>query len=283
MLNTDCTRPTSARKSRPFAALPHELRKDPALRGKDKAILLAAALLEYARDKPSCWPSNARLALDLGCCPRTVQLALRDLQRAGWVRVELGADNPTGRLIVLVWREADCAPPSPPVARPPATPVARECRSEGEEKRPESARAMSGPTPPAGEGGKEPDLATLHQWAEGNDPILRKIARNRLDELARAAAEAAGPAPSDPGHDCLSPAQAPVPRARETSGPGPINATMFYSPDPSPSPCLLAGRSTHRGIGIRSWHYRSTGHTAIEEGDRRRFRLHRHLARHKIY
>jgi Helix-turn-helix domain len=202
MLNTDCTRPTSARKSRPFAALPHELRKDPALRGKDKAILLAAALLEYARDKPSCWPSNARLAMDLGCCPRTVQLALRDLQRAGWVRVELGADNPTGRLIILVWREADCAPPSPPVARPPMTPVARECRSEGEEKRPESAAGHESPPPPAGDGGEEPDLATLHQWAEGNDPILRKIARNRLDELARAAAEAAGPAPSDPGHDC---------------------------------------------------------------------------------
>jgi hypothetical protein len=88
--------------TRPFAALPHDLRKDPQLRGRDKAPLLAAALLEYARDKTSCFPSNRRLAEDLGCCARTVQLALADLRRAGWVRVELGADTPTARRIVLV-------------------------------------------------------------------------------------------------------------------------------------------------------------------------------------
>src|SRR4051812_15185070 len=90
--------------SLPFAALPHDLRKDPALRGHDKAKLLAAALLEYARDKPSCFPSNRRLAEDLGCSPRTVQLALAALQRAGWIRVEQGGD---GRRIWLTWREAD--------------------------------------------------------------------------------------------------------------------------------------------------------------------------------
>src|SRR5437763_4721 len=101
-----------------FAALPHALRRDPALRGHDKAVLLAAALLEYARGKPSCWVSNRRLAEDLGCTPRTIQLALAALRGAGWVRVELGTDTPTGRRLVLVWREADCAPPSLPVAHP---------------------------------------------------------------------------------------------------------------------------------------------------------------------
>ena len=48
-----------------FAALPHALRRDPRLRGQDKAVLLAAALLEYARGKTSCWPSNRRLADDM--------------------------------------------------------------------------------------------------------------------------------------------------------------------------------------------------------------------------
>jgi hypothetical protein len=53
----------------PFAALPHDLRKDPQLKGNRTAIVLAAALLEYARSKPACWPSNARLAEDLGVLP----------------------------------------------------------------------------------------------------------------------------------------------------------------------------------------------------------------------
>src|SRR3954452_6611953 len=124
---------------RPFAALPHDLRKDPALRGHDKAILLAAALLEYARDKPSCWPSNRRLAEDLGCSPRTVQLALAALREAGWIRMELGADVPTGRRLVLTWREIDCAPSPLPVAPHPAQSVAPEWRQRENQDPPESA------------------------------------------------------------------------------------------------------------------------------------------------
>src|SRR3954464_583506 len=112
---------------RPFAALPHDLRKDPALRGHDKAILLAAVLLEYARDKPSCFPSNRRLAEDLACSPRTVQLALAALQRAGWIRVEQEGE---GRRIWLTWREADCAPAPKPVAPDWAQAVAPELRRE---------------------------------------------------------------------------------------------------------------------------------------------------------
>ena len=66
--------------------------------------MLAAALLEYARARDSCWPSNRRLAEDLGCCQQTVRNALAALQAAGWVRVEHGASNPTGRVIWLTWR-----------------------------------------------------------------------------------------------------------------------------------------------------------------------------------
>ena len=81
----------------PFAALPHELRKDPRLKGHRTAIVLAATLLEYARDSPHCWPSNRRLAEDLGVCQQTVRNALATLQAAGWCRVEHGVGNPTRR------------------------------------------------------------------------------------------------------------------------------------------------------------------------------------------
>ena len=45
-----------AKTQLPFAALPHDLRKDPRLRGKDKAILLAAALLESHALSPRARP-----------------------------------------------------------------------------------------------------------------------------------------------------------------------------------------------------------------------------------
>ena len=92
-------------QSLPFAALPHDLRKDPRLKGNRTAIVLAAALLEYAPGtKPSCFPTNARLAADLGCCQQTVRHALADLQSAGWIRIALGSNQPNGRRIWLTWR-----------------------------------------------------------------------------------------------------------------------------------------------------------------------------------
>jgi hypothetical protein len=192
-----------------FSMLPHDLRKDPDLKGHDKAILLAAALLEYARKKASCWPSNRTLAEDLGCCVRTVQLALRALQAAGWIRIEYGADNPTGRLIILVWREAHCAPSRGPIAPPPAAPVAPEAahQKEREKKRPVTAAGFEGPPPPAGEP-EEPDLATLHQWAEGSDHVLRRIALARLEELrveavGQTVQVIAGPTDGGPARDEL--------------------------------------------------------------------------------
>src|SRR4051812_30381250 len=95
-----CARAAGAVKAVvPFAALPHELRRDPRL--NPRAVVTAAALLEYARSSPSCWPSNARLARDMHCTARTVQNALADLLAAGWIAVRRGAANPTGRVIAL--------------------------------------------------------------------------------------------------------------------------------------------------------------------------------------
>src|SRR5271166_2852391 len=118
----------------PFAALPHELRKDPRLKGNRTAIVLAAALLEYARARDSCWPSNRRLAEDLGCCHQTIRNALAALQTAGWVRVEHGASNPTGRIIWLTWRAKQATPsnrldpPLKPAGGIPLKPVEPEAK-----------------------------------------------------------------------------------------------------------------------------------------------------------
>ena len=132
--------PGAKTQSLPFAALPHELRKDPRLKGNRTAIVLAAALLEYARARDSCWPSNRRLAEDLGCCQQTVRNALAALQAAGWVRVEHGASNPTGRVIWLTWRVGRVIPPTPSnrldlplktAGEPPLKPVGPESENRG--------------------------------------------------------------------------------------------------------------------------------------------------------
>ena len=141
--------PGAKTQSLPFAALPHELRKDPRLKGNRTAIVLAAALLEYARARDSCWPSNRRLAEDLGCCQQTVRNALAALQAAGWVRVEHGASNPTGRVIWLTWRAGRVIPPTPSnrldlplktAGEPPLKPVGPESRIVVVEEREESPK-----------------------------------------------------------------------------------------------------------------------------------------------
>ena len=125
---------TQSNTSIPFAALPHALRKDPRLKGNRTAIVLAAALLEYARARDSCWPSNRRLAEDLGCCHQTIRNALAALQAAGWVRVEHGASNPTGRIIWLTWRAKQATspnrldPPLKPAGGIPLKPVEPEVK-----------------------------------------------------------------------------------------------------------------------------------------------------------
>ncbi|MBV8556098.1 MAG: helix-turn-helix domain-containing protein [Planctomycetaceae bacterium] len=79
--------------------------------GNQTAIVLAATLLEYARAKAYCYPTNATLAADMGCCVSTIQNALAALRAAGWVRLELGSNQPNGRRIWLTWR-CGSAPPA---------------------------------------------------------------------------------------------------------------------------------------------------------------------------
>lgn len=66
------------------------------LSGQDKARLVAAAMLKYARaDGTNAHPGRARLAEDLDLSVNTVDRALRRLVDAGWlVRTQSGSTSP---------------------------------------------------------------------------------------------------------------------------------------------------------------------------------------------
>jgi Helix-turn-helix domain len=103
--------PIDVRTRVTYSAIPHAILEDRRLTATD--VRLIGIILKYARAKAEAWPSVATLARDLGRCPRTVQLCLRRLADAGWI-VSRPAPNPTGRVLVLAWRETK------PVAPPPA-------------------------------------------------------------------------------------------------------------------------------------------------------------------
>jgi hypothetical protein len=183
--------------TRPFAALPHDLADDHHLSGT--AVRLAAVLLRYARDKPDCWPSVATLMAHLRRCRRTVQIALRSLEAAGWIRTA-PADNPTGRVILLAWRLGGAAggaiadAPGAQVPSPcPVSSVAPESEKTGDQQRPAAAGALTGGAPPpAGEKSKTPPVRTAEEarahyaeWLElPPESPLRRIAEQRVREIA---------------------------------------------------------------------------------------------------
>jgi hypothetical protein len=189
--------PLGAVKSVPFAALPHELRRDPRL--NPRAVVLAATLLEYARQRATCWPSNARLASDMRCSARTVQVALAALRAAGWITIDAGPDITCGRVICLSWREGNCAPPVKEPAPGGVKETSPEWKKEGEEQRPGPGPGQEGPSPPAGseEGGAPAtaeEIAQFTAWADGPDPALAHFGRAAL-KLAGVDAEDAPPVP----------------------------------------------------------------------------------------
>jgi DNA-binding transcriptional MocR family regulator len=114
--------PTGSKRKVFFAALPHDLVADTRLTHTDK--VLVALILKYARDKDHAWPSNRRLAAELGRSVRTVQGCLVRLKSTGWIGTRPAA-NRTGRVLILAWCRADFRTPGvQPVAPPPPQPVA---------------------------------------------------------------------------------------------------------------------------------------------------------------
>lgn len=90
----------AAKKS--FSQVPHEIYHDERLKFIDSALI--GILLQFARQSSVAWPSVETLAKLLRRSVRTIQYSLRRLIDTEWIAIR-PADNPTGRVIVLVWRE----------------------------------------------------------------------------------------------------------------------------------------------------------------------------------
>jgi len=136
----------------PFAALPHDIAADPRLRPTDLRVL--AALLYYARQEPSCYPSDAALAARVHRHPGTVRRCLKRLEDLGYIRREFvlaTPANPTGRLISLTFREPDWPRPTPdrPEHRCAPTPERGRTSTPCADERPPRAPAPEVPRAPA--------------------------------------------------------------------------------------------------------------------------------------
>ena len=134
----ECARGTQYHTGVPFAALPHDIAADPRLSPTDLRVL--AALLYYARQDPTCYPSDASIAARVHRHPGTVRRCLKRLEDLGYIRrefVQATSANPTGRLIHLTCTEPDwprptldtperrCAPTPERRAHPPRAPMRR--------------------------------------------------------------------------------------------------------------------------------------------------------------
>lgn len=105
------SRPKTVNTTLPFAALPHDLVADPRLTPVDKCVV--AALLYWARDKSTCWPSDAAIGRRISRHVVSVQRSFRRIEKIGLIartRIEPSDGNRTGRIITLLWRK-ETAPP----------------------------------------------------------------------------------------------------------------------------------------------------------------------------
>jgi hypothetical protein len=180
-----------------YRRLPEAALTDPRLPRSALAVL--GALDGYARDKTECWPAVATLAEGLNLCRRTVQLALARLKSLGYV-AEKPSENPTGRVLVLLWRTGG-AKPVAPGAQPYSQGLPREGRKpvrptqsqvlEGrkgvrsaltqtpEATLPASPRAMD-PRPTPAERAR-----TLGEWLDAvpkGSPLARMLAARRAEQ-----------------------------------------------------------------------------------------------------
>ena len=114
--------------------LPNDIASDPRLTPTDLRIL--TALLYFARQDGSCYPSDFSLGERACKHPSTVRRALHRLERLGYIRRSFfpaTRANPTGRLIYLDFTSPDWPRPSPAPAQPqPHTqaPPAHRCAAQ---------------------------------------------------------------------------------------------------------------------------------------------------------
>lgn len=80
-----------------YVALPSTVLKDRRLKPAD--IVVYCALRSYANQERKSWPSQARIANDVGRCVRSVRLSIRRLETCGHLDVELTWDGRNRRCI----------------------------------------------------------------------------------------------------------------------------------------------------------------------------------------
>lgn len=211
----------------PPALLSFRAIQDPDLSPRACQVLWALTYWAWGA-KPDCWPSNRQIGKLIGCSPRTVQLRLNELAKAGyiWRRME---KTPTGwhRVLTITERaktppltvvgggsathcatppgnsETGCATPPQSVAPPLAQSVAHQRFEESEER--EKELAIDHEPPGKGSrspGPEEPEFlkldnltdADLEHWreieAQPGHP-MRSIARKIRERWERQAQEKA--------------------------------------------------------------------------------------------
>lgn len=94
--------PPSQASTKPFAMLRHDFAADPRLSDADVRVMVA--LMYWARDKPDCWPCVESIGKRVNKKERAVQIALKNLEHFGYIRLESDGSKKTGRRIVLSWQ-----------------------------------------------------------------------------------------------------------------------------------------------------------------------------------
>jgi hypothetical protein len=178
LVQTHCfpsTRPGQGGTSKvcAFAKLPHDIASDPRLKPVDVRVL--AALLFWARDKPTCYPSDRSIGARVHRARASIQRALRRLEGLGFIAREKTESNVTGRLIRLLFvagpSEAPCLKTGrAPVSKPAPDPVSRvgqELRRGEIKEKPAAGDVPDGTgSPPPARPEPEPDRPAEDDWAD---------------------------------------------------------------------------------------------------------------------
>jgi hypothetical protein len=149
--------------------------------------------------------NNSAISARVSKSTATVQRSLRRLEAFGLVERRPSTDNPTGRLLVLLFHQRST--PASSVMPGGRSPVSEELKNERERERPIGPGMVQAPSRPAGEEKTEEtspeDLARLREWAAGSDPVLAKFGRAAL-KLAGVVDPVVVDAPHEPAIDQLA-------------------------------------------------------------------------------
>ena len=180
-----------------FALVPTDLIVDRTLHPVDK--LVAAVLISRAGSAYQVWPCNRTIAREVGCSPRTVQLALARLESVGWIAREACPTARRGNLIRFLWRRVDARPGAHPGAPPRATGAvggahagAPGSRSRGSDPKPEAALPGRAKRDPAEDLLTAEEVERWEGFEAGGDRTIRALAKSVLGKHAEAKKRRAG-------------------------------------------------------------------------------------------